>query len=196
MSFPNINSSCCGGCRRRSIQPGACCPIGCQNVRFASGVTPVVLTTLADGLVGQPSIIGCGTAVAGVISTDGNIYSTGPVPEAYTVQHAGTITNISATFTITTAYDIVGQDAIVNARVYRAPAGSDIFSPTTANVDLAPAITSLLSVGTTLTGVMAVVPPVAVAAGDRLLVVFTLSGSAGDLASMVTGTASANVTIQ
>ncbi|MFJ7934585.1 hypothetical protein [Sporosarcina sp. NPDC096371] len=196
MSFPNVNNGCCGGCRRGVIRPGACPPSGCKNVQFSSGVSPVVLTTLANGVVGEPSIIGCGTAVAGVISTDGNIYSTGPVPEAYTVQHAGAITNISASFTITTVYNVIGQDAIVHAQVYRAPAGSDIFMPTGASVDLAPALTSLLPVGTTLTGAMAVIPPVTVDCGDRLLVVFTMSGSIGDVASTVTGTASATVTIQ
>lgn len=182
---------------------GGCCGRGhhggCHNtgklVRFASGVVPVVLSSLADGVVGIPSIIGCGTAVTGVISADGNIYSACPANEARRVRKAGKLTTISASFTVTTPFDVAGQDETVTATIYRAPAGSNVFSPTTASVDLAPVLTSLLPLGTTLTGTKSLMPQVAVAAGDCLLMVYTMSGTTGDVAAVVTGTASASVTI-
>lgn len=221
MNSTNYNRGCCGGgnrgrfhdgCNRGRFHAGECHHAGCNrvgfypgmfnrcechndsaNIEFSSGVVPVVLTTLDGGLVGNPSIIGFGTAISGVISADGNIYSTGEVNEAYLVKRAGTLNAISASFTVTTPFDVVGQSATVTATIYRAPAGSDIFSPTSATVNLAPVLTSLLPVGTTLTGMASIFPPLAVAAGDRLLMVFTMSGSAGDLPATVTGTASASV---
>ena len=201
MSFPNFGSGCCcAGSHRGRFHPGPCIPCECQqiskNIIFASGAVPVVLTTLANGAVGMSSVIGCGTALSSVISNDNTIYSTGPVKEAYVVQQTGTVSAMSASFTVTTAFNVVGQTTIVKAQVYRAPAGSDIFSPTDASVNLAPALTSLITVGTALTGQTPIVPPVAVAAGDRLLMVFTMSGSLGDLAASVTGTASARITIE
>ncbi|WP_318616255.1 hypothetical protein [Sporosarcina sp. YIM B06819] len=222
MNFTHFTGGCCGGGHHHHagghhvrIHPGVChhhdghhhvgfypgmfrhsgSQHAISDFRFSSGHTPVVLTSLANGVVGAASIIGCRTAVAGVIGADGNIILPCSAKVAQCVRKAGEITAITAYFTVTTPLDVAGQDETVTATIYRAPAGSNVFSPTTASVDLAPVLTSLLPAGTTLTGTKLIVPPVAVAAGDRLIMVYTMSGSAGDVAAMVTGAASASVTI-
>ncbi len=162
-------------------------------IPFASGVTPVALTSLVGGLVGTPSLIGFGSAVPGVILAGNTIDLTGLINEAFSVPRPGLLTAISASFTLTVALTLA-TSATVSAEIYRAPAGSNIFTPTGVRVDLAPTLTPAITVGTTLSGASSNFAPVPVAVGDRLLMVFTLSGSA--LAGAVTGTASAGVTIQ
>lgn len=163
-------------------------------IPFASGAVPVALTTIVGGLVGVPFFLGFGTAVPGAFVGDNIILPTTLgelLNEAFTVPRTGSITSISATFTIVAALTLA-PTATVRAQIYRAAAGSDTFMPTTAFVDLAPTITTVLAVGTTLSG-SAVTTPVPVTAGDRLLMVFTLTGTA--VAAAVTGTASAGIAI-
>lgn len=179
----------------RAIDQNCLPPVTAQGsiIPFASGAVPVALTSLAEGLVGTPFFLGFGTAVPGVFVGENIILPTvgGLLNEAFTVPRTGSITSISATFTITVALSVT-PTATVRAQIYRAPAGSDIFAPTTAFVDLSPELTTALAVGTTLSGT-AVTVPVPVTAGDRLLMVFTLEGA--PLAGAVTGTASAGIAI-
>jgi BclB C-terminal domain-containing protein len=161
-------------------------------IPYASGAVPVALTSLAGGLAETPFFLGFGTAVPGVFVGGNIVLPTvgGLLNEAFTVPRPGTITSIAATFTITVALTLA-TTGTVRAQIYRAPAGSDTFSPTTAFVDLTPTLTPLLAVGTTLTGAAGAAVPVNT--GDRLLMVFTLEGTL--VAGAVTGTASAGITI-
>lgn len=161
-------------------------------IPFASGITPAVLASAIGGLAGTVSLIGFGTAIPGV-SLVGNTINLPALNEAFSVPRAGSMSAISAAFTVTVALDIVGETGTVNAQIYRAPAGSNIFSPTGVSVDLAPPLTSLITVGTTLTGSSSNFAPVPVAVGDRLLMVFSLSGTT--VVATVTGAASAGITI-
>lgn len=160
-------------------------------IPFASGLVPVALTSLVGGLAGIPFFIGFGTAIPSPVVLGTTIDLTGLINEAFSVPRAGSITAISAAYTITTALSIA-TTATVNAQVYRAPAGSNTFSPTGISVNLAPTLTNLLTVGTTLSG-SASFAPVPVSVGDRLLMVFSVSGA--PLAATVIGTASAGITI-
>ncbi|MDW0118813.1 exosporium glycoprotein BclB-related protein [Sporosarcina thermotolerans] len=161
-------------------------------IPFASGAVPVALTTVAGGVVGVPFFLGFGTAVPGTITGGVIVLPTvgGLLNEAFTVPRPGTITSISATFTITVALTLA-PTATVRAQIYQAPAGSDTFSPTAAFVDLTPQLTTGLAVGSILTGSAAAAVPVAT--GDRLLMVFTLLGVT--VIAAVTGTASAGIAI-
>jgi len=161
-------------------------------IPFASGAVPVTLTSLAGGLVGIPFFIGFGTAVPSPVVLGLTINLTGLINEAFSVPRPGSITAISASFT-TTAALTVGETATVNAQIYRAPAGSNIFTPTGASVNLAPPLGGLV-IGTTIFGASSTFPPVSVAVGDRLLMVYSLSGST--LAATAIGTASAGITIE
>lgn len=162
-------------------------------IPFSSGVTPVILTSLITGLIATPSLIGFGTAVPGVTIVGNTIDLSGVVTEAFSVPRPGNITAISASFTATLAVTLVGTTT-VTATVYRAPAGSTLFTATSATVNLAPAFTGIIAVGQT-SFASASVPPVPVVTGDRLLMVYSITTAGVAIAQVLTGTASAGITI-
>ncbi|WP_337988474.1 exosporium glycoprotein BclB-related protein [Lysinibacillus sp. JNUCC 51] len=162
-------------------------------IPFASGIVPVVLAVAAGGAIATVSMVGFGTSIPGVTLTGINIDLTGATTgmEAFSVPRDGTITSISATFSAIAGLTITGT-ATVRAQIYRAPAGSNVFSPTTAFVDLAPALSTVV-LGTITFGTRNVTP-VPVAAGDRLLMVFSATSS-GAAITALTGNASAGINI-
>lgn len=179
----------------RAVKP---CPPSPPNtgtiIPFSSGATTMGLATLGNGLAGIPNLIGFGTAVPGVLIVGNTLDLSGIITEAFSVPRNGSITAISASFTALAANTIVGN-AFVTAQVYRAPAGSTLFTATNARVTLTPSFTGLLTVGQTSFG-SANIPPVPVAQGDRLVMVYTLSGTGITTIQTITaGTASAGITI-
>ena len=163
-------------------------------IPFSSGITPVVLTSIAGGIIGTTSLIGFGTAIPGITVLGTSIDLTGIATEAFSVPRAGNITAISATFTTLAALSLVGTTATINAQIYRAPADSNIFTATGATVNLTPSLTGALAIGTISSG-SANVLPVQVAQGDRLLMVFSVTATGLTLVQTVTGTANAGITI-
>ncbi|MGE7922445.1 exosporium glycoprotein BclB-related protein [Viridibacillus arvi] len=163
-------------------------------IPFSSGTVPVVLVSLAGGLVGTMSSVGFGMAIPGISLVGNNIdLSAATGTDAFSVPRAGSITSISASLSATVALTLVGGTATVRAQVYRAVAGSNVFSPTTAFVDLSPAL-STIAVGTITSGT-ANVAPVSVAAGDRLLMMYSVTTTGIALATTITGNASAGINI-
>lgn len=160
-------------------------------IPFSSGIVPVILTSVLGGAIGTVSLVGFGTSIPGVTLTGTNIDLTAATgTEAFSVPRDGTITSISASFSATVAVTLTGT-ATVRAQIYRAVAGSNVFSPTDAFVDLAPAL-STIAVGTITFGTRNVTP-VPVAAGDRLLMVFSITSSG--IVAAVEGNASAGINI-
>lgn len=200
----NCMNSTCGGCANQNNEctalgpfeaiEAACIttpPATGSIIPFASGTVPVILTAVLGGAIGTVSMVGFGTSIPGVTLTGTNIDLTAATgTEAFSVPRAGTITSISASLSATVAVTLTGT-ATVRAQIYRAVAGSNVFSPTTAFVDLAPAL-STIAVGTITFGTANVVP-VPVAAGDRLLMVFSITSSG--IVATVTGNASAGINI-
>ncbi|QGG53479.1 exosporium glycoprotein BclB-related protein [Lysinibacillus pakistanensis] len=202
----NCMNSACGGCANQNNQctalgpfeaiEAACIttpPATGSIIPFSSGTAPVALAAVAGGVISTVSMVGFGTSIPGVTLTGTNIDLAGATTgmEAFSVPRAGTITSISATLSVTVAVATFTGTATVRAQIYRAPAGSNLFSPTDAFVDLAPALTSLV-VGAITFGTRNVTP-VPVAAGDRLLMVFSVTTSGA--AALVTGNASAGINI-
>lgn len=202
----NCMNSACGGCANQNNECAALGPFEAIDaacittppatgsiIPFSSGIVPVVLTAIAGGAIGTVSMVGFGTSIVGVTLVGTNIDLTAATTgmEAFSVPRAGTITSISATLSATVAATLVGGTATVRAQIYRAPAGSNLFSPTDAFVDLAPAL-STIAVGTITFGTRNVTP-VPVAAGDRLLMVFSLTSTG--IVAAVTGNASAGINI-
>jgi len=109
------------------------------------------------------------------------------VTEAFSNPQAGNITTISASFSSTTTFQ-PQIESTIRAQIYRAAADSNIFSPTNAFVDLTP-ISTLFSVAR---GLKNVSPPVSVAAGDLLLMVFAVTSSG---TVTIIGNAMAGITI-
>lgn len=163
-------------------------------IPFSSGTVPAILVSALGGLIGTASLVGFGTAIPDVTVTGDTIDLVDPLlTEAFSVPRDGSITSISASFRVTEEITVAGIGT-VNARIYRAPAGSNTFTETDASVDLTPALTGVIAVDDILSGTSANFAPVTVAPGDRLLMVFSVTGPT--TATTVTGTASAGINIQ
>ena len=164
-------------------------------IPFASGLTPMVLTSVLGDLVSTGSLVAFGTNIptAGVLGNTIDLTGVvgGLLNESFSVPRAGTVTSISATFTPTVALTLTGATTVV-ARLYYAPVGSGIFTATDVAVNLAPNI-NLIAVGGLVEGTSSNFTPLAVKPGDRLLMTFATTS--GGLATVVTGTASAGITI-
>ncbi len=163
-------------------------------IPFSSGTIPVVLVSLASGLVSTVSLVGFGTSVPGVALAGVNIDLTSSLAtEAFTVPRPGTITSIAATISATAALTLTGT-ATVRAQIYRAVQGSNVFSPTAAFVDLTPALPlAALLAGAIASGSANVSVPVST--GDRLLMVFSMTTSGATVLVTLAGNASAGITI-
>lgn len=163
-------------------------------IPFSSGTVPAVLVTTALGLVGTASQIGFGSSVPGLSILNNTINLNGLLSEAFVVPRTGNITAISASFTATVAVPALTGVGTITAQIYKAPAGSTVFTATNATVNLAPNLTGLIAVGQT-SYASANVAPIPVAVGDRLLMVFSLTGSGITVIETATGNASAGITI-
>ena len=166
-------------------------------IPFASG-GPVSLNFAPLGVAGTPAYVAFGANAPGV-DVFGNpiqLFSSGTATNmAFTVPRAGTITDISASFTVLGAVSIALGTTYVQAQLYLAPAGNDTFSPIPETLlTLEPGIT-LLSVGQLLSGNLAT--EVSVAQDDQLLMVFATYNDGGALVGggSINGYASAGIAI-
>ncbi|MGE7950919.1 exosporium glycoprotein BclB-related protein [Lysinibacillus xylanilyticus] len=144
---------------------------GIPIIPFSSGSFFSSLTTTSEGLPEFISLLGFGSiTIKNVVSPIGDIDLTSDSSEAFSVPRAGSITAISASFSALTP---LALETTIRARVYRAAADSNIFSPTDAFVDLTPISTT----DTVARGLKNVSPSVSVEAGDLLLMVFSATAS-------------------
>ncbi|MEH6851895.1 exosporium glycoprotein BclB-related protein, partial [Bacillus pseudomycoides] len=169
-------------------------------IPFASG-GPAELVTLAGGLLGTGSLIGFGSFVPNVsiLGADPNTTLTLPLTgianEAFVVPRNGTIESIYAHLSAITILNL-GTDATVRAQVYinTNPANNNFTAISSTLVTLNPNITvpivGFQNLFNSVTGLTA-----SVNAGDRLVMVFTVTANGSILATTVTGYASAGITI-
>lgn len=115
--------------------------------------------------------------------------------EAFSFSRSGKITAISASFTTTIGINSLAGITTINARIYLAPEGSTVFTATNATVDLAPSFSGIISTGETAFG-SAIITPVPLTMGDRLLMVFSISTNGVTVAQTITGTVSAGITVE
>jgi BclB C-terminal domain-containing protein len=167
--------------------PGAIIP-------FASGPL-ATLTTVLGGLAGTQALLGFGsnevaTVVGGIIDT------TGLNNVAFSMPRDGTITSIAAYFSVGAAVSLIGTEVTISAQLYSSVTPDDTFTPSAGTVvDLAPPLTGLISVGDIASGLLTGLA-IPVTAGTRLLMVFSAAVTGGiDLAALITGYASAGVSI-
>ncbi|MEB2279230.1 hypothetical protein LAV73_04320 [Lysinibacillus xylanilyticus] len=140
------------------------------------------------------SLIGFGTAIDLVPIANNTINLTGLLNEAFTVPREGNITAISASYTALGG-QVESGSVTIRAQIFRAPIGSNSFTGTSASVDLAPTITEPIPLGLLLFA-SANIPPVPVAPGDQLLMVFYISSLPGDTTvDLILGTTSAEINI-
>jgi len=167
-------------------------------IPYASG-TPVVLTTIAGGLVGTTGLVGFGNSVSGVSLVGSNIDLTGAAGTllnfSFVSPRSGTITSIAGQFSTTAALSLIGSTVTITGQLYSAPSGSNTFSPVAgATVTMAPALTGIISIGTVSSGITTGLN-IPVTAGTRYLMVYSATATGITLINTIAGYASGGVNI-
>lgn len=162
-------------------------------IPFSSGIILSRVRDISGNI--DASMLGFGTArnIVPIISNTINLTNFF-LTEAFAVPRDGKITAISATFAPLLGLVLDGS-VTIRAQIFLAPEGSDIFTGTSASVDLAPPIIGPFLPGQ-ITFATANIPPVPVTVGDRLLMVFYISSTTGtDDFDDILGNASAGINI-
>ncbi|MEK4434104.1 exosporium glycoprotein BclB-related protein [Paenibacillus sp. FSL K6-2862] len=168
-------------------------------IPYASGL-PVALTTVLGGLLNTSSLVGFGNSASGVSVNGGIIDLTGAAGTllnfAFSASHAGTITSLAAYFSTTAGLSLVGSTITITAQLFRSTTPNNSFTAVPgAVVTLTPSLTGVLALGTISSGLTTGLS-IPVAAGDRLLMVFSASVTAGiDVATTLAGYASGGLSI-
>ncbi|OME65227.1 spore surface glycoprotein BclB [Paenibacillus odorifer] len=179
---------------------GATGPAGSGAIiPYASGL-PVAMTTVLGGLLNTSSIVGFGSSATNISAAGGTIDLTGAAGTllnfAFSVPRTGTITSLAAYFSTTAALSLLGSTVTIIAQLYSSSTPNNTFTAVPgAVVTLSPPFTGVLSLGTISSGITTGLS-IPVTTGERLLLVFTSTVSAGvDVATTIAGYASAGVTI-
>lgn len=168
-------------------------------IPFASG-SDYAVTTTAGGLSGQGVLLGFGNGaltssqVGGAIDLTG---SSGVVQNfAFSMPRDGTITSISVFFSTTAAQTLVGTTVTLTGQLYESTTPDNTFIPIPgAIVTLAPPLTGVLAMGTTMNGITNGLS-IPVTAQTRLLFVGSATAAGLSLIDTVPGYWSAGVGIQ
>lgn len=166
-------------------------------IPFSSGA-PLMLTTVLGGLLNSGAAMGFGNSVSGLSQIGGIIDATSINNFAFSVPRDGTITSLSASFSNTIALTLIGSTLNVTAQLYQAySSSSNIFTAVPgAIVTLAPSYTGIVSIGTVANGSTSGLS-IPVTAGTRLMMVVRSDITAGlDVATSMSGYASAGLSIQ
>ncbi|MCL1990703.1 MAG: hypothetical protein FWG67_07425, partial [Defluviitaleaceae bacterium] len=159
----------------------------------------VVLNILAGGLAGTSAYIGFG--YSGVSLTTFGIpidfsKATGASNFAFTMPRSGTLTDLSANFTTTVGVSLGVGETHVQAQVYVAPAGSNVFIPDPSSLlTLSPGVVTVTA-GQLLSGSKSGLG-ISVNQGDQVLLVFgaTSNGGVSVPVGLIEGYANAGLSI-
>ena len=154
------------------------------------------MTTVLGGLLNTHSAIAFTDMQSGFTITGGSFTGASNGRVAFSMPRDGTITSLSAFFTNTIAVGAVGTTLTITAQLYQSTTPDNTFTAVPgALVTLTPAITGIVAIGGTFSGV-ATGLNIDVTAGTRLTLVFSATVTAGaDIATTVTGFASGGVAI-
>ncbi len=161
-------------------------------IPFASG-TPINVTTFTEGASENGTIVSFGSCITNVNVT-GDIDITGNENLAFSMPFEGILTSLAAYFYLTEASipNPFGKLTLV-ARIYQAKKLSNVFTPvkgTKLNIDFD---TNILLPGLVLFKARDLEVPIK--KRTRLLLVFSITDGAGDVAISVSGFASAGLQI-
>jgi BclB C-terminal domain-containing protein len=167
-------------------------------IPFSSGL-PISMTTIAGGLSGSSSLLGFGNSVTGVNQTGGVIDLTGGqgtlLDFAFVCPRTGTLSSLSAQFSLTQAMTLIGTTITVTAQLYTSPAGSNSFTAVPgAVITLTPALTGVVAVGTTAYGTTTGLS-IPMVSSNRYLLVYAATAAGLTLTNTINGYASAGVNI-
>nr|WP_248513666.1 exosporium glycoprotein BclB-related protein [Sporosarcina sp. NCCP-2222] len=158
------------------------------------------LTSLASGVAGTGGLIGFGNSGPTLSALGTSVDLTGTVAGpllnfAFSVPRAGTITSISAYFSVTSGVSLALGSIRVRAQLYQSPTPNNIFTPIpNAFVELSPTLAGTISIGNIVSGLTTNLN-IGVAAQTRLLLVFSISTIGNSVATTLAGYASAGVGI-
>ncbi len=165
---------------------------------FSSGL-PIEVTTLAEGVAGIAGLIGFGLSAPTLDTLGATIDLTGATGTllnfSFPLPRAGYIESIAAFFSTTVPLNLIGSAITLRAQLYQSLASSNVFEPIPgAEVLLSPSLTGVLDQGSTCSGLASDLQ-ISVAAGTRLLLVFSATAGGVTLIHSVSGYASAGITI-
>lgn len=166
---------------------------GSAIIPYASGA-PVALTTIALGLAGTPAIVGFGSSAAGATVLGATIDATSLANFAFTAPRDGTISSISGTFSTTVALNLLATTITIQAQLYAADEGSNIFAPIPGAIVTLSPLSNLVTIGTVINGTTTGLS-IPVTAGQRLLLVYSATATGLSLLNTAVGYASAGVSI-
>lgn len=172
---------------------------GGSIIPFASGV-PIAPTSALLGLADLPAIIGFGNSTVLPNLLGATIDLTGEdgllANLAFSVPRDGTITDISAYFSVVLDLTLPDTNIEVNAQLYSSDIPNNIFTPITgAAVTLSPSFGGIINIGDIASGIESGLN-IPVTAGTRLLMVFTIESAGVSLINVLTGYASAGIVIE
>ncbi len=151
------------------------------------------MTSLVDGLVGLPAIVAFGSSIQlpNVLTT--TIDLLGLENHAFIIPRDGTITNLSAFFSVTLGATLVGSDVNIQASLYASSPASNILTELD-TFTLTPSLSGLISIGdTALINTSTNIP---VVAGTRLALIMSITVTGVAIATALLGSVSAGITIE
>ncbi len=154
------------------------------------------MTTVIGELIGTTTLLGFGSSVTGVSLIGGTINTTTIANMAFSMPRDGTISSLAAYFSTTVALSLVGTTVTLTAQLYASAAPDNTFFPIPgAIVTLSPTLTGIVGIGSISNGLTTGLN-IPIAARTRLLMVFAADVTAGiDVATTITGFASAGLSI-
>ena len=154
------------------------------------------MTTVIGELIGTTTLLGFGSSVTGVSLIGGTINTTTIANMAFSMPRDGIISSVAAYFSTTVALSLVGTTVTLTAQLYSSTTPDNVFFPIPgATVTLSPTLTGVVGIGSISDGLTTGLN-IPVSARTRLLMVFAADVTAGiDVATTVTGFASAGVNI-
>ncbi len=112
---------------------------------------------------------------------------------AFVAPRAGTLTDLSAMLSVTTAVTLTGA-ATVNVQLYSAPSGSNTFSPVAGTLLTLPPLVGIIAIGTVTAGALHGLA-VPITTDNRYLLVYSLTSTGTELVDTIVGFASAGLNI-
>ncbi|MNB96672.1 hypothetical protein D3C75_438780 [compost metagenome] len=153
------------------------------------------MQTQLGGNQGKAALIGFGNNQS-YDFTGSTIDVTNSANTAFSAPANGTITSLSGYFSLSNALSLVGSTITITGQLYASTTPNNVFTPIPgAIVTLAPSMTGILAVGTTMNGITTGLS-IPVTAQTRLMMVYTATVVAGiDTATTINGYVSGGLAI-
>ena len=155
----------------------------------------VSLNANNDGSTSNAAALGFKNSNSNIFYTGGNINLSSSINFAFSMPGDGNISSVSAQFNNTNFVSVAGSPLYINAQLFNAPVGSNVFTATASQVTLFPFYTGVVLVGSVSSGI-ATGLNIAVTAQDRLLLVFYAFAPGSFTSYNVQGYASAGVSLE